>query len=164
MNSSCKNINAFGTHTAFPASPRSTPGPVSLGIPEPGSFASSAGEKNSLRCLWPPSSHLLRPEDPQIRDLPCADQRIYLEVEIRRVSCRRCGKVKQERLDWLADYPFCTKRFAFYVGRRCRDSTYSGCGQRVSPGLADGQGLGDAVYAGDAPASRDPGAESYWFG
>jgi len=31
--------------------------------------------------------------------------------------------VKQEKLDWLADYPFCTKRFAFYVGRRCRDST-----------------------------------------
>jgi transposase len=49
--------------------------------------------------------------------------RIYLAVEIRRVDCRRCGKVKQERLDWLADYPFSTKRFAFYVGRRCRDSS-----------------------------------------
>ena len=59
----------------------------------------------------------------RIRDLPCADKRIYLEVEFRRVTCRRCGKVKQERLDWLADYPFCTKRFAFYVGRRCRDSS-----------------------------------------
>jgi len=31
--------------------------------------------------------------------------------------------VKQEKLGWLADYPFCTKRFAFYVGRRCRDSS-----------------------------------------
>jgi transposase len=31
--------------------------------------------------------------------------------------------VKQERLDWLADYPFCSKRLALYVGRRCRDST-----------------------------------------
>jgi transposase len=31
--------------------------------------------------------------------------------------------VKQEKLDWLADYPLCTKRFAFYVGRRCRDSS-----------------------------------------
>lgn len=49
--------------------------------------------------------------------------RIYLAVEIRRVDCRRCGKVKQEKLDWLADYPFSTKRFAFYVGRRCRDSS-----------------------------------------
>ena len=37
--------------------------------------------------------------------------------------CRKCRKVKQEKLDWLADYPFCTKRFAFYVGRRCRDSS-----------------------------------------
>jgi transposase len=31
--------------------------------------------------------------------------------------------VKQERLDWLADFPFYTKRFAFYIGRRCRDSS-----------------------------------------
>ncbi len=31
--------------------------------------------------------------------------------------------MKQEKLDWLADLPFYTKRFAFYVGRRCRDSS-----------------------------------------
>jgi transposase len=31
--------------------------------------------------------------------------------------------VKTERRDWLADNPFHTKRFAFYVGQRCRDST-----------------------------------------
>jgi len=31
--------------------------------------------------------------------------------------------VKQEKLDWLADLPFYTKRFSFYVGRRCRDSS-----------------------------------------
>ncbi len=37
--------------------------------------------------------------------------------------CRRCRKVKQEKLTWLADYPFYTKRFSFYVGRRCRDSS-----------------------------------------
>jgi transposase len=30
--------------------------------------------------------------------------------------------VKQEQLPWLADNPFYTKRFAFYVGRRCRSS------------------------------------------
>ena len=33
-----------------------------------------------------------------------------------------CGKVKGEKLDWLADNPFYTKRLAFYVGRRCRSS------------------------------------------
>jgi len=31
--------------------------------------------------------------------------------------------VKRERLDFLADNPFYTKRFAFYVGRRCRKET-----------------------------------------
>jgi len=49
--------------------------------------------------------------------------RVYLDVEIRRVFCHRCGKVKQEKLDWLANSPFYTKRFAFYIGRRCRDSS-----------------------------------------
>jgi len=44
-------------------------------------------------------------------------------VELRRVACRCCGKVKQEQLDFLAENPFYTKRFAFWVGRRCRAST-----------------------------------------
>jgi len=30
--------------------------------------------------------------------------------------------VKNERLDWLADNPLYTKRFAFFVGRRCRQT------------------------------------------
>jgi len=49
--------------------------------------------------------------------------RVYLDVESRRVFCRRCQKVKQEKLDWLANSPFYSKRFAFYIGRRCRDSS-----------------------------------------
>jgi transposase len=39
------------------------------------------------------------------------------------VACPRCQKVKQERLDWLAANPFYTKRFAYYVGRKCRTMT-----------------------------------------
>ena len=31
--------------------------------------------------------------------------------------------MKREKLDFLADNPLYTKRFAFYVGRRCRDAT-----------------------------------------
>lgn len=31
--------------------------------------------------------------------------------------------MKTERLDWLADNPLYTKRFAFFVGRRCRQTT-----------------------------------------
>jgi transposase len=46
-----------------------------------------------------------------------------VEFELRRVAWRRCGAVKRERLDFLADNPRYTKRFAFYVGRRCRAST-----------------------------------------
>jgi transposase len=47
----------------------------------------------------------------QVRDLPCGDTRIFLEIEVRRVPCRSCGKVKRERLDLLANNPLYTKRF-----------------------------------------------------
>src|SRR5271157_31688 len=52
----------------------------------------------------------------RVRDLSCGDTRIFLELEVRRVECRRCGKVKRERLEFLADNPLYTKRFAYYVG------------------------------------------------
>src|SRR5471032_687915 len=58
-----------------------------------------------------------------VRDLSCGDTRVYLDVEFRRVACRSCGLVKQEKLPWLADNPLYTKRFAFFVGRRCRETT-----------------------------------------
>ena len=48
---------------------------------------------------------------------------MYLEFEVRRVECKSCGKVKRERLDFLADNPFYTKRFAYYVGQRCRSAS-----------------------------------------
>ena len=57
------------------------------------------------------------------RDLSSGNTRVYLEFEVRRVLCQCCGKVKRERLDFLADNPFYTKRFAWFVGRRCRVST-----------------------------------------
>ena len=58
-----------------------------------------------------------------MRDLSCGDTRVYLEFDVRRVDCGVCEGVKRERLNWLADNPFYTKRFAFYVGRRCRTAT-----------------------------------------
>jgi transposase len=48
---------------------------------------------------------------------------VYLEIEIRRVHCQSCSAVKQEKLPWLANNLYYTKRFAFYVGRRCRSAT-----------------------------------------
>ncbi|MCC6317784.1 MAG: ISL3 family transposase, partial [Gemmatimonadaceae bacterium] len=59
----------------------------------------------------------------RVRDLPCGDLRIYLEVDLRRVACRRCGGMKQERLDWLAANPHYTRRFALYVGKQCRSAS-----------------------------------------
>jgi transposase len=44
-------------------------------------------------------------------------------LAVRRVYCFRCGGVKRERLDWFADNPLYTKRFALCVGRRCRATT-----------------------------------------
>ena len=58
-----------------------------------------------------------------MRDLPCGEHHIYLELLVRRVSCRKCDKVKSERIPWLADNPLYTKRFAWLVGRRCRAAT-----------------------------------------
>jgi transposase len=44
--------------------------------------------------------------------LSCADHRIYLDLEVRRVDCRQCGAVKRERLDFLVENAMHTKRFA----------------------------------------------------
>ena len=63
--------------------------------------------------------------------MACGDHRIYLEIESRRIDCKRCGKVKREKLDWLADNPFYSKRFAFFVGRRCRVSTIKDVAQET---------------------------------
>jgi transposase len=58
---------------------------------------------------------------------------VYLEIVIRHVYCRSCGAVKQEKLPWLANNPFYTKRFAFYVGRRCRASTIRDVARELRP-------------------------------
>ena len=56
---------------------------------------------------------------------------MFLDVEVRRADCTRCGKVRQEKLSFLADNPLYTKRFAFYVGRRCRSSTIKDVAQEL---------------------------------
>jgi transposase len=39
------------------------------------------------------------------------------------VKCKKCKKVKQEKLPWLSNNPFYTERFVYWVGRHCRAST-----------------------------------------
>ena len=96
----------------------------------------------------------------QVRDLSCGDTRIYLELEVRRTECRRCGKVKRKRLDFLADNPFYTKRFAYFVGRRCRQATIKDVAKELTLGLAHRQGAGEAVHGGPARACGHAG--SHW--
>jgi transposase len=67
-----------------------------------------------------------------VRDLACGDTNVYLELEVRRVNCRRCGRVKREQLAFLADNPFYTKRFAHYVGRRCRSASVKDVAQELA--------------------------------
>jgi transposase len=40
-------------------------------------------------------------------------------------------KVQQEKLQWLADNPFYSKRFAFFVGRRCQAMTIKDVAQET---------------------------------
>ncbi len=58
--------------------------------------------------------------------------RIFLEIEVRRVQCKNCEHVKRKRLDFLADNPFYTKRFAYFVGRRCRQATIKDVAQELN--------------------------------
>ena len=67
----------------------------------------------------------------RVRDLSCGDTRVFLDFEVRRVACRHCGTVKRESLGFLADNPLYTKRFAFYVGRRCRSATIKDVAQEL---------------------------------
>src|SRR5450759_1901570 len=90
---------ACGTRTRSPAFAPNPRCAVSSVIRRRASSRSLGAQKNGLRVLR------------------------ALEIEVRRVRCRSCGKVKRERLDFLADNPLYTKRFAHYVGQRCRQAT-----------------------------------------
>ena len=95
----------------------------------------------------------------RVRDLPCGDPRIYLELEIRRVDCRRCGKVKQERLDWLAGNPFYTKRFAFYVGRRCRAVTIKDVAAELRLDWHRSRSWKSSIWASNCKRAGKPGPQ-----
>jgi transposase len=68
----------------------------------------------------------------RVRDLSCGDTRIFLEFDVRRVLCRTCYTVKRELLDFLADNTHFTKRFAYFVGRRCRQATIRDVAQELN--------------------------------
>ncbi|MBE7444406.1 MAG: transposase family protein [Planctomycetia bacterium] len=76
-----------------------------------------------MRVLWKDSLSQYDKKERRVRIYPVEMQWIYLEVEVRRVLCRKCGKVKREKLEWLADNPFTRSDFACSVGRKCRTMT-----------------------------------------
>ena len=57
------------------------------------------------------------------RDLSSGDRHVYLGIMVRRVDCRVCGGVKREKIEFVLDDRFYTKRFGYVVGRRCREGT-----------------------------------------
>ncbi|MBE7443877.1 MAG: transposase family protein [Planctomycetia bacterium] len=77
----------------------------------------------------------------RVRDLSCGDARIYLEVEVRRVLCRKCGKVKQEKLEWLADNPLLHEAICLFCGTEVQDYDRKGCGEGFQAGLGYGEDI-----------------------
>ena len=118
----CEKPCACRTRIGSPASGPRPPSAASSATPRHASCPCGAAEKTACGTCGQSHRAFYDRKRRRIRDLSCGDTRVYLEVEVRRVDCRRCGAVKQEKLPWLADNPCYTKRFAFYVGRRCRSS------------------------------------------
>jgi len=87
--------------------------------------------KNCLRLLWCGADRLVRPAVRQVRDLPCGGLRIVLELEVRRVQCRRCQAVKRE---WLDFWP--TTRATPSGRALCRAALPAGLDPRRGPGAA----------------------------
>jgi transposase len=113
-----------GTHMRSPAFVPKRVCAACSAIPRHAWSRSSGAKKKTLcGCCGRAHSGWYDRKTRRVRDLSCGDTRVYLEFEVRRVHCRSCGKVKRERLDFLADNPFYTKRFAYFVGRRWRQSS-----------------------------------------
>jgi transposase len=59
----------------------------------------------------------------RVRDLSCGNRRVYLDVEVRRVKCRKLGRRLNEDLEDFLTGTHATWRYAMQVGRHCAQST-----------------------------------------
>lgn len=80
------------------------------------------------------------------------------------MACRSCGKVKRERLEFLADNPLYTKRFAYYVGRRCHSSPLKEVAEELhldwgSVKALDKQYMGAQLAKAGTPAPKAVGID-----
>jgi hypothetical protein len=161
MKSTWPNINNFGTSINFLASTLNKRLRVFSETPEPSSFASSAGEKNSLWCLWGYPSDLLRPKDP-----PSAGSvlRGYAGLPGRGDSPRLLSQVPEGeagKAGVAGRFSLLQQTICFLHRPSLSGFQYPGCSPRVPSGLEDGQGPGEAIHAGAVAAGGDPRAESH---
>ena len=68
--------------------------------------------------------------------------------------------MKRERLEFLADNPFYTKRFAHYVGRRCRSATIKDIAQELNLGWDTVKALEKQYMAGQLAKAGTPGPKA----
>ena len=94
----CENHAGSMMRFGFPASVRRPRSVASSAIPRRGSCGSCAGEKTACGTCGRVQRIFYDRKTRRVRDLSCGDTRVYLEIEIRRVYCRSCGAVKQEKL------------------------------------------------------------------
>lgn len=83
--------------------------------------------------------------------------RTFLRFEGRRVACRRCRRVKTERLEWLAENPPRPPPVRGPRGPTVSRNDHQAGGDATAPDLESGQGSGEAVHA--ALPARSPKAE-----
>ena len=77
--------------------------------------------------------------------------------------------MKTEGLEWLADNPLYTKRFAFYVGRRCRESSIKALAEELrldwhAVKELDKQYMREQLRRAGCPAPRDIGIDEISVG
>ena len=129
-------------------------------VPESGMMKHKAVGQDTAASVRRVSFRFSRAGDPprRVRDLSSAGFRIVLEVEVRRVACRTCGTVKRERLDFLANNPHFTRRFAFYVGRRCRQASIRDVAKelKLTWDTVKALEMQDMRARSSAPAHKDP--------
>jgi transposase len=121
--SGCENHVGWKMRTGLSGAVRRPGSVASSGIPRRVSCDSCAGEKPTCGTWGRRERSFYDRKTRRVRDLSWGDPRVDLEFEVRRVSCRSGDAVTQENPPWWANNPFDTKRFAFYVGRRCRSAT-----------------------------------------